>query len=143
MSLRDNHELSGELRRVVEEVAERAANSAAEKTRLRIQLDLMEMEKRLSHDLSNVVEDRIQKALGMTPQDHIIQHDQLRRANDFFGGVKTDLWKKILLAIFFGGMVFFAGYATDLKITKAPKADQAITRDEYYQGKRQSDAYNP
>ena len=142
MSLRDNYELSGELRRVVEEVAERAANSAAEKTHLRIQLDLMEMEKRLTRDLSDIVEEKIEKALGMTPQKHIIQHAQFQRTNDFFGGLQTDLWKKILLILIFGGMAFFGGYATDLKISKAPKADQAITRDEYHYDKGLSNVHN-
>lgn len=123
--------ISGELRAVVEEVAEKAANSAVEKMRLRIQLDLLEMEKRLSQDVTDTIDDRIQKALGMTPQEHIIQHDQIRRTSDFFGGLNMAFWKRALLALIFGGLAFLGGYATDFKASKKPPVEtQAITRDE-------------
>jgi len=143
MSLDNCCASTGELRRVVEEVAEKAANAAAEKMRLQVQLDLMDMERRLSADLAHTVEDRINNALGMTPQEHIIQHDHLRRANDFFGGVQMDFWKKILLVLTFGAMAFIGGYAADYKVTKVLKSDQAITRDEYnYPKKDINDAPN-
>jgi hypothetical protein len=142
MSLDNCCASTGELRRVVEEVAEKAANSAAEKMRLQVQLDLMDMERRLSADLAHTVEEKINRALGMTPQEHIIQHDQMRRTNDFFGGVQTDFWKKIILVLAFGAIAFIGGYAVDYRVTKAVKSDQAITRDEYSYPKKDA-SYAP
>lgn len=135
---------TGELRRVVEEVAEKAAQSAVDKVHLQLQLELAAMERRISNDVSEVIDNRVQKALGMSPQEHIIQHDRLRRTNDFLGGLQLAFWKKALLVILFAGLAFFGGYATDFKLHKKNSADQAITRDEYrYPKKERDNASNP
>jgi hypothetical protein len=56
----------------------------------------------------------------------------MRRANDFFGGLQTALWKRALMILFFGGLAFFGGYFIEWKMVKSGGADnQAITRDEY------------
>lgn len=128
---------TGELRTVVEEVAEKAASSAVEKVHLQLRLELAEMERRISSDVSDVIDDRISKALGMTPQEHIIQHDQIRRTNSFFSGLQTDFWKKLLMFILLGGLGFLGGYSADLTKTQKPTVEKhAITRDEYQKPKQ-------
>lgn len=130
---------TGELRKVVEEVAEKAAQSAVEKMHLQLRLDLSAMEQRISNDVSDVIDDRIQKALGMTPQDHVIQHDRLRRTGEFFGDLRMSFWKKGLMLLIFAGIAFLGGYSADLKSLKFSKTDQpAITRDEYQYPRKES-----
>lgn len=126
---------SGELRKVVEEVAEKAAERAVESVYYRIKADIAEMEKRMTRDITDRVDSRIQDALGMTPQEHIIQHDRMRRTGDFLGGVRDAFWKRVLTAILVGGLAIFGGYSTNWKPLSAERApdNQAITRDEYSQ----------
>ncbi len=130
---------TGELRKVVEEVAEKAAQSAVEKMHLQLRLDLSAMEQRISNDVSDVIDDRIHKALGMSPQDHVIQHDRLRRTGEFFGDLRSSFWKRAVLIVIFAGLAFFGGYAADFKNLKFSTSDQpALTRDEYQYPRQES-----
>lgn len=131
---------TGELRKVVEEVAEKAAQSAVEKMHLQLRLDLSAMERRMANDLSDVIDDRIQKALGMSPQDHVIQHDRLRRTGEFMSNLRSAFWKRALLIMGFAGLALLGGYATDFKPLTLSTADQpAMIRDEYQQPHKESD----
>lgn len=138
--------VTGEWRRVMEEVAEKAANSAVEKMALKIQLDLMQMERRMADDLSETIEERINKALGMSAQDHIIAHDQMRRTSEFFGDLRMAFWKRVIVGVIFAALAFLGGYATDLKLSQKKPAVEthAITRDENHQPKEEGlSASNP
>lgn len=124
---------SGELRQVVEDVAQKAAERAVEAVYWRLKADLIESEKRLTRELTDRVDSRLRDALGMSPQDHIIQHDRMQEAGRLIESVKEAFWKRIVTALIIAALAFLGGYSTDAKsILHKPKADQtALVRDDY------------
>jgi anti-sigma factor RsiW len=134
----------GELRKVVEDVAKKAANSAAEKVHLQMKVELIQMEKRLTDDMSRVIDARLDNSLGMTPQEHLIQHDQIRRTNDFFGDFRSAFWKKAMMTLAFGAIVFLGGYLVDYKISKKKNKEPFVLREQLYPSSQERpDAPNP
>lgn len=132
---------SGELRQVVEDVAEKAANRAVDTMYYRLKADFADMEKRMSADFSEAIDAKIHDALGMTIQDHIIQHDRMRRMSNFFTDLNGAFWKKYLAIILIAGLAFFTGTTADLKtLTGTGKVEKTvINRDENHTKNEEDD----
>lgn len=124
---------TGELRKVVEDVAEKAAERAVDTMYYKLKADFAEMEKRISNDISDRVDARIQDFLGMTAQEHIIQHDRIKQTNDLFGGIRSAFWKRVITSVLLVGMALAGGYSASLAsgLGKAHADTVAITRDDY------------
>lgn len=90
---------SGELRDMIEKVAEKAAKDAAENVSNKLHLEMMEMERRMEKNLLNQFDSKLKEYFGMTPQEHAIEHDRMKKLYTAWEGISNALWKKIAMAI--------------------------------------------
>lgn len=90
---------SRELRKMIDQVAEKAAKDAAENVSRQLHMDMLEMEHRLEKQLLKEFDSKLKEYFGMTPQEHAIEHDRMKKMYGAWEGISSAFWKKITLGI--------------------------------------------
>lgn len=121
---------TGEMRTMMEDVAEKAAQRAATSVANQVRLELNQLESRLQRELSAQIKQSIDEFLGMTPHEHAISHDKMRRVTETFDQVKSAVWQRVVaVGTVLALIAFGSGQLSERQlehVTKVLTADYAI-----------------
>lgn len=106
---------SGELRAMIEDVADKAAKNAAASVAKDLKIEMLQMETRIEEKIVGRVELKLQEHFGMTPQEHAIEHDRMRKIYNTWAGLSTAFWKKVIVGVAVIGLGAAAGTFVEIK----------------------------
>lgn len=113
---------SGELRNMMEEVAEKAAKRAADLTSANLKLQMYEMQQRINEEF----EAKLREYFGMSAQDHAIEHSKMRRVVESIDSIKGDFFKKIAVFLLTFGLLGIGAATSGFDVLHS----KAVTREE-------------
>ncbi len=96
-----NCDNSGELLKMMDEVAQKAADRAADKVHQGIKLEMVQMEHRIKEDMGS----RIDSWMGMKSRDHYAQHAELTKMLQMQHRVESSIKQRILTSLAIIGIV--------------------------------------
>lgn len=119
---------SRELREMIEEVADQAATRAAESVAKDMQIRMLELEQRLERNFSAELDKKLVEHFGMTPQEHAIEHDRMKKLYDMWNGFANALGKKVFIAIVTIALTISATQLVDFKAVVTQKPEPVVQK---------------
>lgn len=92
--------------RMMNEIAERAAERSAELVAAEVRLEMKDMESRLRRELSDDLNRSLKEHLGMTPKEHAIAHS---RMETFLNSLPSISWMRLVLLSISVAVLVIAG----------------------------------
>lgn len=118
---------SGELRVMIDEAAEKAATRVADKLASELKVEILNRDKELRVEISEMIDQKFRDYFGMTPQQHLVEHSQIKLHLEFLRSIWVNIGKKLGLAIILGSLAFIGASTKDIW---SAKTVPALTRDE-------------
>lgn len=133
------HEELRAIRAMMEEVADKAAKTAAQSVSNEIRLEMLQMEQRLRSEIMRDMRNTLNEALGMKPTEHAVQHSEMSKVVKDVEALKGNLLSRVLTIILTASLAIAGGKATGVfDSSKAAFVQQAPPRDK----NRENDAPN-
>ncbi len=124
--VRENVDHPGELRVMMEEVAEKAAHRAAYSMSREVQLEMLRMEQRIQTEISGETKRFLIELLDMKPSDHAVEHRNLHELNEAWRDFQRTIMKKIISVVVAGALLVIAANNGLESITKLKNDNQEI-----------------
>lgn len=118
-----------ELRKMMNEVAEHAAKTAAKEVALELKLEIAQMKAELKQEFSHELDNKLGVFMGMTPNEHAVEHDRMRRVMSFYNQLTDGFKKKAIAVVIAVVFALGAGYnIPDIKAIVYKKPDTVKER---------------
>lgn len=117
----------GDLRTMMEEVAEKAAKQAAQTVSNEVQLEMLRMERRIRAEIIADTKALFQEFLGMKPSEHAIEHRDMHDLNEKWKEFQAAIVKKVIGTVMAGALLVALAGSGIHSLIKTKPVDQFIT----------------
>lgn len=120
---------------IARRIAQEASELACERLAAKLEISSLVQAAKLKEDIKDIIDQRFIEYFGMTPQEHLIEHSQMRNHLSFIRGVWVGIGKKLAMGLLIAAIAFSGVATKDLFNKTLPPRDEPR--------KEKRDATNP